>query len=484
MPRTDYDAIVIGSGPNGLAAAITLQSAGLSVLLLEGRDTVGGGMRSAELTLPGFVHDVCSAIHPMAAASPFFRALPLHKFGLEYIHPPVLAAHPFDGGHAAILSRSLEQTASALGEDQNFYLRTFRPLLKQWPDLAPNALRPIGIPRHPLGFSRFGLKAITSARSFARKFRTREAQGLFAGMAAHSVQPLTNLSSAAIGIVLMTAGHASGWPIARGGSQSIADALASYFASLGGTIETGSYVTSLSALPPSRAILLDVTPRQLLEIAGHSLSSVYRWQLRRYRYGLGIFKMDWALDGPVPFTAPDCHEAGTVHLGNTLADIVRSEDEAAHGIHPERPFVLLAQQSRFDPSRVPEGKQTAWAYCHVPNGSDVDMTEAMEKQVERFAPGFRDRVLARRAMNASAMENYNPNYIGGDIGGGAMDISQLFVRPALRLSPYRTSAKGVYLCSSSTPPGGGVHGMCGYHAARQALKDIFQKKDPLSSRRL
>lgn len=479
MPQTKYDAIVVGSGPNGFAAAITLQRAGLGVLLLEGKSTVGGGMRSAELTLPGYVHDVCSAIHPMAAASPFFQSLPLREHGLEYIHPPVLAAHPFDGGHAAVLLHSLQQTAHRLGNDEDFYLRTFAPLVKQWADIVTDVLGPIGIPRHPVEFSRFGLKAITSARHYTRRFTSPEAQGLFAGMAAHSVQPLTNLASAAIGLVLITAGHASGWPIARGGSQSIANALASYFLRLGGMIETDFYVKSLTVLPSARAILLDVTPRQLLEIAGDHLSSIYRWQLRRYRYGMGIFKIDWALDGPIPFAAPECNEAGTVHLGNTLEEIVRCEAEAVRGIHSERPFVLLAQQSRFDPTRVPDGKQAAWAYCHVPQGSDVDMTEVIEKQVERFAPGFRDRIQERHTMNASAVEKYNPNYIGGDIGGGAMDIGQLLTRPALRISPYRTSAKGVYLCSSSTPPGGGVHGMCGYHSARQALKDVFQKSPDL-----
>ena len=339
-------------------------------------------------TLPGCIHDVCSAIHPMAAASPFFQAVPLRDHGLEYIDPPVLAAHPFDGGHAAILLRSLEQAASVLGKDKNFYLSTFAPLLKEWPGLVPDLLGPIGIPRHPVAFSRFGLKAIASARYFARKFSSREAQGLFAGMAAHSVQPLTNLASAAIGIVLMTAGHASGWPIVRGGSQGMANALASYFVSLGGTIETGHYVTSLSGLPSAKAILLDVTPRQLLEIADKSLSSLYRWQLRRYRYGMGIYKIDWALDGPVPFAAAACNEAGTVHLGNTLEEITRSEDEVSRRIHPEQPFLLLDQQSRFRFQSRAESKTDCMGIlpCST-TGSNVNMTEAIEKQIERFALG-------------------------------------------------------------------------------------------------
>jgi phytoene dehydrogenase-like protein len=474
MTKANLDAIVVGAGPNGLAAAITLQRAGLSVLLVEARDSIGGGTRSAELTLPGYTHDVCSAIHPMAAASPFFRSLPLRQHGVEWIQPPVLAAHPFDNGRAAVLVQSVEETAFHLGEDKDAYLNLLSPLVNAWPRIAGDVLGPPGIPNHPLLFSHFGWTAIQSAKRVAQKFDTPEARGLFAGMAAHSMQPLSNLASAAIGIVLLIAGHNSGWPIARGGSQSIGDALASYFVSLGGTIETGTPVETLDQLPPSRAVLLDITPRQLLKIAGPRLSSLYRWQLSRYRYGAGVFKIDWALNGPIPFTAPECREAGTVHLGNTFEEVARSEADAFEGRHSARPFVLLAQQSLFDSSRCPEGKHAAWAYCHVPHGSEVDMTEAIEKQVERFAPGFRDLILARHTMNTGALQQYNGNYVGGDIGGGAIDLSQLFTRPVLRLPPYRTSAKGVYLCSSSTPPGGGVHGMCGYHAARQALKDLFR----------
>jgi phytoene dehydrogenase-like protein len=324
--------------------------------------------------------------------------------------------------------------------------------------------------------ARFGLKALTSATNLAKRFRSREARGLWAGMAAHSMQPLSNATTSAIGLVLMAVGHIGGWPIAKGGSNSIANALVSYFVSLGGKVETDFYVHSLSQLPSSHAILFDVTPKQLLKIAGHKFSSLYKWQLKRYQYGMGVFKIDWALNGPIPFTASACRQAGTVHLGNTLEEIAASEQLTSEGKHPEKPFVLLAQQSLFDASRAPEGKHTAWAYCHVPNGSEVDMTERIEKQVERFAPNFRDRILERHVMNAAQMEEYNPNYIGGDINGGKMNVGQLFTRPALRLSPYRTSAKGIYICSSSTPPGGGVHGMCGYHAAKRALKDIFSIK--------
>jgi phytoene dehydrogenase-like protein len=476
MGKTEYDAVVVGSGPNGMAAAITLQRAGLSVLVLEGKSTIGGGTRSAELTLPGYVHDVCSAIHPMASISPFLQSLALREYGLEFIEPPVLAAHPFDGGRAAVLLHSLEKTAGLLGEDRRAYLDLFDPILKNWPRIEADILGPLRIPKHPLAAAGFGLKALASASSLAGRFRTTEARGLFAGMAAHSSQPLSKPTTAAIGLILSIAGHIKGWPIPRGGSQSIANALAGYFVSLGGKIETDFYVRSFDQLPSSRAILLDVTPRQLLSIAGDEFSSLYRWQLKRYRYGPGVFKIDWALDGPVPFTATQCREAGTIHLGNTFEEIAHAEFETAQGRHSERPFVLLAQPSLFDPSRAPKGKQTVWGYCHVPNGSHMDMSEAIEAQVERFAPGFRDRILARHAMNSIEMEAYNPNYVGGDIGGGVIDLGQLFARPALRLSPYRTSVKGIYLCSASTPPGGGVHGLCGYHAAQRALRDLFRSQ--------
>jgi phytoene dehydrogenase-like protein len=466
--------VVVGSGPNGLAAAILLQQAGLSVLVLEGKDTIGGGLRSAPLTLPGFTHDICSAIHPLAVGSPFFGTLPLQAHGLEYVSPPLPAAHPFDNGTAAVLTRSVEETARLLNRDQKTYLNLLRPLVKDWTALAPDVLGPLHFPRHPFAMARFGLNALAPATLLAKRFATDQARGLWAGMAAHSIQPLSNLSTSAIGLVLMATGHLGGWPIPKGGSQTIANALASYFVSLGGQIETGTYVRALGQLPSAKAVLLDVTPQQLLQIAGQSFSGLYRWQLQRYRYGMGVFKIDWALDAPIPFQAEACHQAGTVHLGNTLEEIAASEQLTSRGGHPEKPFVLLAQQSLFDDSRAPAGRHTAWAYCHVPNGSVVDMTTAIERQVERFAPGFRDRILARHTMNTSQMQTYNPNYIGGDINGGIIDLGQLFTRPALRASPYRTSAKGIYICSSSTPPGGGVHGMCGFHAARQALKDVFK----------
>jgi phytoene dehydrogenase-like protein len=473
MSKTEFDAVVVGSGPNGLAAAITLQQEGLSVLLIEGKDVIGGGLTSAEFTLPGFAHDVCSAIHPLAIGSPFFNTLPLADHGLDYIFPDLAAAHPFDDGTAAVLGSSLEETARLLGPDEQAYLDLFKPLVSDWPDIATDVLGPLHFPKHPIAMGKFGLKALTSSTYLAKRFKTRKAQGLWAGMAAHSIQPLTNLTTSAIGLVLMTAAHLKGWPIPVGGSKEIANALSSYFISLGGKIETGRYIKSLAELPSAKIVLFDVTPKQLLQIAGHRFSSIYKWQLERYRYGMGVFKIDWALDGPIPFTAAQARKAGTVHIGNTLEEIQLSEQLSWEGKHADKPFVLLAQQSLFDDTRAPEGKHTAWAYCHVPHGSTKDMTAIIEQQIERFAPGFRDLILARHTMNTAQVEEYNPNYIGGDINGGVIDLGQIFTRPALRSSPYRTSAKGLYICSSSTPPGGGVHGMCGYHAAKTALKDHF-----------
>jgi phytoene dehydrogenase-like protein len=473
--KKDFDAVVVGSGPNGLAAAITLQRAGLSVLILEAKDTIGGGLRSAELTLPGYIHDVCSAIHPMAAGSPFFASVPLHEHGLELIQPKYAAAHPFVDGDAAILYSSLETTAENLGKDAASYSRLIKPLVKQFDALMHDILGPLRIPKNPILLASFGLNALKPADILVDKFNTKEARGLWAGMAAHSILPLHKIATSAIGLVLMSAGHAKGWPIPKGGSAAIAKSLASYFISLGGKIETGVHVRSLEQLPSARAILFDVTPRQLLQIAGHSFSAIYTYQLQRYSYGMGVFKVDWALDGPIPFTSPECREAGTVHIGNTFEDIAQSEHQTWKGKHAEQPFVLLAQQSIADALRAPQGKHTAWGYCHVPNGSTVDMTHAIETQIERFAPGFKDRILSRSTMNTAQLELYNPNYIGGDINGGAATIAQLFTRPALRLSPYRTSTKGLYICSSSSPPGGGVHGMSGYHAARRALRDIFSE---------
>jgi phytoene dehydrogenase-like protein len=475
MPeRYAFDAIVVGSGPNGLAAAITLAQAGRSVLVVEAAEIVGGGTRSAGLTLPGFVHDVCSAIHPLAVASPFFRSLPLAEHGLAWIHPPAPLAHPFDDGTAAVLERSVGATGETLGRDAAAYRRLMAPLVADWDRLAVELLGPLRRPRHPIALARFGLRAIRSVRGLAESlFEGERARALFAGMAAHSMLPLEEPVTAAFGLVLGITGHTVGWPMARGGSQNIADALACYLRALGGEIVTGTRVESVDELPPARAVLFDVTPRQLLRIAGHHLPAGYRRRLAGYRYSPGVFKIDWALDGPIPWAAVECSRAGTVHLGGSLAEIAASERAVWRREHPERPFVLVAQQSLFDPSRAPAGKHTAWAYCHIPNGSTFDMTGRIEAQVERFAPGFHDRILARSVSSAVEMERYNPNYVGGDINGGVQDLWQHFARPTLRLVPYSTPTRGLYICSSSTPPGGGVHGMCGYLAARAAVRDLF-----------
>ena len=483
MTNSQYDAIVVGSGPNGLSAAIVLAKAGLSVVVLEARSTIGGGTSSAELTLPGFVHDLGSAIHPMAISSPLFNQLPLAEHGLEFIYPPVAAAHPFDrsanaGGTAAALFGSVADTARTLGQDEQAYRDLLEPLVAHWPTLAADMLGPLRFPDHPIDFARFGLNAILSATQLARRFQTPEARGLLAGIATHAIQPLTNLTTSAITLAMLAAGHYRGWPLPKGGSQTIASALASLFQSLGGEIVVDHPVRSLADLPKTRVVLFDLTPKQLLGIVGDRFPYFYRKQLACYRYGPGIFKIDWALDGPIPFEASVCRQAGTLHLGGTLEEIVDIEQQISQGQHPDRPHVLLAQQSLFDSSRAPAGKHTAWAYCHVPNGSTVDMTERIERQVERFAPGFQDLILSRHTMNTAQIEAWNPNYVGGDINGGIIDLKQLYTRPSLSLTPYRTAAPGLFICSSATPPGTGVHGMCGYHAARIALHDGFGKGVP------
>jgi len=475
MPKSfDYDAVVVGSGPNGLAAGIRLAQEGCSVLVLEANDTVGGGVRSAELTLPGFIHDVCSAIHPLGMGSPFFRQLPLQRHGLHWIQPEIPLAHPLENGKAAVLQRAVSVTAEGLGQDERAYQHLFGPLVKNWENLANEFLKPLlHLPRHPLQLARFGMRAILSAAGLANgSFKDEPARALFAGLAAHSFLPLEQIPSAGFGLVLGMLGHAVGWPLPRGGSQQLANALAAHFRSLGGEIVVNRRVADLAELPLARAVLLDVTPKQLLIIAGDRLPGSYRKKLERFRYGPGVFKIDYALGGPIPWKATGCSQAGTVHLGGTLEEVARSEREVTQGQHPERPFVLLAQPSLFDATRAPRGKHTVWAYCHVPNGSSVDMAGRIENQIERFAPGFRDLILARYGLNCLEMEKKNANLIGGDINGGAGDLWQLLARPVLSPAPYRTPVPGVYLCSSSTPPGGGVHGMCGFHAAETALRDI------------
>jgi phytoene dehydrogenase-like protein len=470
--------VVVGSGPNGLAAAITLAQAGHSVLVVEAAETIGGGMRSAELTHPGFVHDICSAIHPLGAGSPFFRQVPLARYGLHWIHPPAPLAHPLDGSNAAILERSIRTTGATLGSDARAYWQCMAPLVRTWGRVSETILAPLRVPRYPFAVARFGLYALHSACHLAQRlFKGDRAQALFAGLAAHSFLPLEHIPGAAFGLTLGMAGHAIGWPMPRGGAQHIASALAAYLRSLGGSVVTGWNVASLDDLPPSRLVLWDVTPRQLVNIAGTSLPAGYRHRLERYRYGPGVFKVDLALGGPIPWQAAACHRAGTLHLGGTLHEIAAAERAVLRGEHPDRPFVLVAQQSLFDDTRAPPGKHTAWAYCHVPHSSTVDMSEQIEAQIERFAPGFRARILARSVMGPVAMEHYNANYIGGDINGGIQDMRQLFTRPVVRLNPYKIPVRGWYLCSSSTPPGGGVHGMCGYFAARTALRDISRSSE-------
>ena len=468
-----YDAVVVGSGPNGLAAAITIAQTGRSVLVFEAADTPGGGARTAELTLPGFRHDVCSALHPLAVGSPFLSTLPLTEHGLEWIHPQYPVAHPLVDGKVAVLERDVDATAANLGEDAESYRNLMSPLVRDWSRIAAGSMGHLRPPHNPIAMARFGLKALRSARGLANsRLRTEQARALFAGIAAHSATPLEFRGSAAAGLILQVAGHAVGWPMPRGGAQSLTDAMVSYLQSLGGEVVTGVRVDSLDKLPVASAVLLDVGARELGRISGDRLPTGYRRKLDAFRYGPGVFKIDWALDAPIPWTAAECGEAGTVHLGGTLEEIADAEAAVWRGEHPERPFVLLAQPTMFDNTRAPSGKHVAWAYCHVPNGSDFEMTERIEAQVERFAPGFRERVLSRSVMSPSDVEAYNANYVGGDIGGGANTLRQLFARPVSAIAPYRTPIKGVYLCSASTPPGAGVHGMCGYWAARDALKRL------------
>jgi phytoene dehydrogenase-like protein len=462
------DAIVIGAGPNGLSAAIVLARAGRRVTVFEAMDGIGGGASSAPLTLPGFVHDVYSAVHPFGVASPLWRTLPLEKFGLEWVQPDAALAHPLDGGRAAVAWRSLDATVRDLRSDGAAYHRVIGPIVRDWPLLEGTVLGPPRVPRHPVALARFGLKAVRPATSFTRRFPSEEAPALLAGMAAHAMLPLDRFPSGAVALIFAALAHGPGWPFPRGGAQRLSDALAAHLRSLGGQIITGARVENIDDLPPSRAVLCDLSPRPLLRIAGHRFPAAYRRQLERYQYGMGAFKVDWALDAPIPWLDERVASAGTVHVGGSLGEIAASERDAWYGRISDRPFVLLSQPTLFDPTRAPAGRHTAWAYCHVPHASPVDMLARIEAQIERFAPGFRDRVLARHVSTPADLERTNPNLVGGDIGMGPMNLRQLLFRPTWRL--YATPARRIFLCSAATPPGVGVHGMCGYFAAQAALK--------------
>jgi len=470
------DAVVVGSGPNGLAAAITIARSGRSVTLLERHHSVGGGVRSAELTLPGFIHDVCSAIHPFGRCSPFFAGIDLARHGLRWIEPPYSLGHPLDDGTVVLVERDVDATAERLGDDRDAYRRTFGPLVRGWDGLQRDVLAPFHVPLWPpraIRLARFGWPAIQSVTRLARRFRGEPARALVAGVGAHSILALTQPVSAAAALLLLSAAHADGWPFPEGGAGRLAAALEAELKAWGGRIDTDHHVAQMSDLPAHAVALFDTSPHALTGVAGDRLPAGYRRQLERFRHGPGVFKVDLALEGPIPWRAPGLDRAGTVHLGGTLEEIARSEAAVMAGRHPERPFVLLVQHSLFDPTRAPAGRHTAWAYCHVPNGSTHDMTEALLGQIERFAPGFRERVLAISTLPPAELEAYNPNDVGGDIAGGRMDIGQLFTRPSLRLfDPYATPDPSLFLCSASTPPGGGVHGMAGWHAAQSALRRL------------
>jgi len=473
-PNYEYDAIVIGSGPNGLSAGIRLAQEGLKVLIMEAKDTIGGGTRTKELTEPGFLHDVCSAVHPTALGSPFLSSLRLQNYGLEFIQPEVAYAHPLEDSEAAIAYKDIHKTAEGLGVDAEAYMKLYREFVDEWSYLSQDIFGTLRIPKHPLLMAKFGWYGMFSAKLLSNSlFKTVKARALFTGCAAHSIVPLTRAFTASFGVVLGASAHSVGWPVAKGGSSAITNAMAKLFKSLGGEIKTNEHVKDLTDLPTSRAVLFDLTPHQIARIAKKKLPKSYLSKLRNYTYGPGTFKMDWALSEPVPWKNEEARKAGTLHLGGTFLEISNAEQAVWDGEHPEKPYVLVSQPTVCDPSRAPEGKHTLWAYCHVPNGSEKDMSHIIENQIERYAPGFRDTIISKHSMHAMEMEQYNFNYIGGDINGGAQTVTQLFGRPILKWDPYKIPADGLYICSSSTPPGGGVHGMSGYHAAQSVLKNEF-----------
>jgi phytoene dehydrogenase-like protein len=476
---TRLDAVVVGSGPNGLAAAVTLAAAGLRVHVIEGAPDIGGGCRTAELTMPGFWHDVCSAAHPLALVSPFFRRFDLAARGVSFARPEVEFAHPFDGGHAAVVTRSVTATAERLGADGRAYQRLIGPAVSHLEEICEALLAPLRrLPAHPLVVAGYGRHAVLPASALVRRWRTPEARGLLAGAAAHAMLPLTSTLTGGIGLMLIALAHGAGWPVVAGGSARIAEAMTGAVLGAGGTIETGRWVRSLAELPPATSVLLDVSPVALDSLAGDRLPARYRAALRRFRYGRGVCKVDFALSGPVPWTNADCRRAGSLHLGGTFEQIAAAEGEVAAGRHPRHPYVLIVQPGVADRSRAPDGRHTLWAYCHVPPGSDVDMAGRIQAQIERFAPGFGDIVLARATRTAAGQQAYNPNYVGGDIAVGLQTLRQTVFRPVARWNPYRTPIRGLYLCSSATPPMPGVHGRCGELAALTALRDMFGLREP------
>ncbi len=474
---SSLDAVVVGSGPNGLAAAVALAERGAKVLVLEGKDSIGGGLRTAELTLPGFHHDVCAAVHPMGVLSPYLRTLPLEEHGLRWLRPQISVAHPLDGAPAVVLTRSLDETAEQLSGDAGAYRKLLAPFLGDPHGLLGDALAPLGIPRHPFKMLRFGWLGARSAERLARRFEGTAARALLGGCAAHSILPFDRSFTAALTLMFLLTGHVDEWPVAAGGSSAIARALAGLLGATGGEVQTGRMVRSLAELPAAKVYLFDTSPAQLATLGEAVLPARYVRRLRNYRYGPGVFKLDWALAGSIPWSDARCRAASTVHVGGTFEETAAAEAAVWRGEHPERPFVMVCQQSEVDPSRAPAGQHTGYAYCHVPPGSTVDVTEQIERQIERFAPGFRERILARHKMTCADLEAHNPNYVGGAVTGGAADAMQLFTRPVARWNPYTTPHPRLFLCSASTPPGGGVHGMCGYHAARAAFRRIERTKE-------
>lgn len=470
---SSLDAVVVGSGPNGLAAAALLASSGRSVHVIEAHDELGGGTRSAELTLPGFLHDVCSAVHPLGELSPYLRTLGLEQHGLSWAHPTYSVAHPLDDGPAVLLRRSVQDTAEGLGRDARAWQKLMDPFVRLGAPFLEDLLGPLRIPKRPFSMARFGMYGLLPATRLAHLlFREPRARAVFAGCAAHAILPLEMWMTGAVGLLFSLTSHLCDWPMAVGGSAAIHRALTSYVRAHGGTFETGRRIESLAELPQARVVLFDLAPKQLCSIAGDALPSGYVERLQRYDYGPAVFKLDWALSAPIPWKDPQCAGASTVHVGGTVDEIAASERAAYSGEHAERPFVLVTQQSHFDASRAPPGRHTGYAYCHVPFGSNVDMTSRIEAQIERYAPGFRDVILARKAHSPADLERYNPSFVGGVIAGGAAHIRQLFTRPVARLDPYSTPNPRLFLCSAATPPGGGVHGMCGYFAAKSALKRL------------